>query len=157
MSHEHPADRDPPRGEPAVTAFLTADPLDVAAAFPAVAHPEAGGVGLFVGTVRNHHEGDAVTGLEYEAWEERAEDALRGVAAEVLDAFPGTRAVYLAHRVGALEVGEVSVVVAASAPHRAEAIAAAQALIDRLKEQVPIWKKEHLAEGGHRWPGHEVP
>ena len=156
MTHGHASDRDPPRGEPTVTVRLTDEPLEVGVAFDAVSHPEAGGVGIFVGAVRNHHEGDAVTGLEYEAWEERAEDALHVVAAQVCEAFPGVRSVYLAHRVGALTVGEPSVVVAASAPHRAEAIAAATALIDRLKEQVPIWKKEHLAEGGHRWPGHDV-
>lgn len=152
---QQPDPRDPPRRDPTIETFLTTDPLDVAAAYAAVVHPEAGGVGLFVGVVRDHHEGASVTGLEYEAWEDRAAAALRSVAEDVLQDHPGVRCVYAGHRLGALSVGEASVVVAASAPHRGEAIAAAQALIDRLKASVPIWKKESLAAGGHRWPGAE--
>lgn len=143
---------DPPRGEPEITVSLTEASLDPAAAVSAVSHPECGGIGLFAGAVRNHHRGDAVEHLVYEAWEQQVRPALREVAGQVLEAHPGVRAVYLAHRTGRLEIGELSVVVAASAPHRREAIAAAGALIDRLKETVPIWKQEHLADGGTRWP-----
>lgn len=153
---------DPPRATPSVTVRLTIERLDLGEAYAAVAHPESGGVGLFAGVVRNHHEGDAVRGLEYEAWEDAATPALRAVADGVLADCPGVRAVYAAHRLGALEVGEVSVVVAASAPHRQEALKAAQLLIDRVKAEVPIWKKEHLSDGTSRWPGadpgrHEPP
>jgi molybdopterin synthase catalytic subunit len=139
-----------------VTVVLTHDPLDVAVAHDAVLHPEAGGVGLFSGTVRNHHAGAAVGHLAYEAWEERAEAAMRAVADGVVADHPGVRCVYVGHRLGPLAVTEVSVVCAASAPHRAEAIAAAQALIDRVKDTVPIWKREVLADGSDRWPGTDV-
>lgn len=144
---------DPPRTATRVTVQLTDDPLDVGWAVADVSHPRCGGIGVFVGVVRDHHEGASVTALEYEAWEERAEEELRAVARRVLDRFPGVRAVHLAHRLGRLDVGEPSVVVAASAPHRAEAIDAATALIDELKASVPIWKREHLEDGSHRWPG----
>lgn len=144
---------DPPRGATRVTALLTTRPLDLAAAQADVADDTCGGIGLFAGVVRNHHEGDAVAHLEYEAWEEQAQPALEAVGHAVLEAHPSVRAVHLAHRLGRLEVGEVSVVVAASAPHRAEAIHAAHDAIDRLKASVPIWKHEHLADGTSRWPG----
>lgn len=143
---------DPPRGEPLVDLTLTAAPLDLASAYAAVAHPQCGGVGVFAGVVRDHHQGDAIDHLDYEAWQDQALPALRAVADDVLSRFPGVRAVHLAHRTGRLDVGEVSVVCAASAPHRGEAIAATQALIDQLKQTVPIWKHEHLADGGSRWP-----
>lgn len=144
---------DPPRAEPRIVTLLTTSPLDVAAAYAAVNHPQSGGIGLFAGVVRDHHEGAAVVSIEYEAWDERAGPALEAVARGVVDRYPGVRAVYVAHRLGPLEVGEASVVVAASAPHRHEAIDAATALIDDLKTSVPIWKREELASGAHRWPG----
>lgn len=147
---------DPPRGEPRIEIRLTDEPLDPRAAFESVNHPECGGVGLFLGVVRNHHMGEPVDHLEYEAWEEQAGPRLEAVAEEVLAEHAGVRAVHLEHRVGRLEIGEPSVVVAASAPHRHEAIAAATALIDRLKETVPIWKREHLPDGTVRWPGDET-
>lgn len=132
---------------------LTEQPLDVDDAARWVADPSCGGIGLFAGVVRDHHEGEAVTGLTYEAWAEEAEPALRRVAEDVAAAHPAVRALTARHRIGALEIGEVSVVVAASAPHRAQALAATQALIDRVKAEVPIWKREHLAAGRDRWPG----
>lgn len=144
---------DPPRGEPRISVQLTTEPLGLDAALAAVRHPEAGGVGLFAGVVRDHHGGAPVTGLTYEAWEQRAAEAMRDVGEEVAWAFPGVRALHIAHRLGPLKVGEVSVVVAASAPHRAEAFAASQHLIDRVKAAVPIWKQEHLADGTSWWPG----
>lgn len=144
---------DPPRTVTRVSIDLTEEPLDVAGAVADVSHPECGGLGVFLGAVRDHHEGAAVDSLEYEAWEEQARPALEAVAERVLSRFDGVRAVHLSHRLGHLEVGEVSVIVAASAPHRAEAIAAAEALIDDLKRNVPIWKHEHLADGTSRWPG----
>lgn len=147
---------DPPRGEPRVDVHLTDEPLSVEEALAAVADPECGGFGIFCGAVRDHHRGEAVAHLEYEAWEEQVTPALEAVAEQVLASHPGVRAVHLAHRRGRLEIGEVSVIVAASAPHRDEALGAARALIDRLKETVPIWKREHLADGTTRWPGDEA-
>lgn len=144
---------DPPRAEVVVRILLTTDPLDVATAHRDVEHPEAGGIGVFSGLVRNHHDGDPVDHLVYEAWEDRAREALDEVARDVAAAHPSLRAVHVAHRLGRLEVGDVSVLCAASAPHRDQAIAAAMALIDEVKARVPIWKRETLADGTVRWPG----
>lgn len=147
-----PPRTDPLRTETRVSIDLTEEPLDVARAVADVSHPQCGGLGVFLGAVRDHHEGEPVDSLEYETWEERARPALEAVAGRILDRFEGVRAVHLSHRLGHLEIGDVSVIVAASAPHRAEAIAAAEALIDDLKCSVPIWKHEHLADGTSRWP-----
>lgn len=144
---------DPPRAEVVVRTLLTQDPLDVAAAHRDVEHREAGGIGVFSGLVRNHHDGDPVDHLEYEAWEDRAAEALEQVARDVAAAHPAVRAVHVSHRLGRLEVGDVSVVCAASAPHRGQALAAASDLIDEVKARVPIWKRETLADGTVRWPG----
>lgn len=149
MSHE----LDPPRGEVRITTGLTEAPLDVATAVADVSHPQAGGIGVFLGVVRDHHGGEAVAGLAYEAWSERAEQELRRLAEEVAETFPGVRAVHAVHRLGSLAIGEPSVVVAVSAPHRDEALDATRVLIDRLKDEVPIWKREELADGTTRWPG----
>lgn len=147
----HPAD--PPRADVRVHARMTTDPLDPAAVLSLVRDAEAGGAGLFVGTVRDHNEGAAVTGLVYETWPERAQATLRAVAEEVAAAHPTVRAVAVEHRTGPLAVGEDAIVAAASAPHRAPAIAAVAELVERVKAEVPIWKQEQLATGGHRWPG----
>lgn len=144
---------DPERTEVRVSTELTTAPLDVAAIHAAVVHPEAGGIGVFSGVVRNHHDGAAVDHLEYEAWQERARQALREVADDVAARHPSVRAIQVSHRIGRLEVGEVSVVCAASAPHRQQALAAAGELIDLVKQRVPIWKRETLADGTVRWPG----
>ena len=144
---------DPVRTDVHVHTAIGPAPIDVGAAHDDVLHPEAGAVGIFTGVVRNHHDGQAVAGLVYEAWEERAPDALRSVAREVADRHPGVRCIHVVHRTGPLDVGEVSIVCAASAPHRGEALAAASALIDLVKARVPIWKREDLADGRVAWPG----
>jgi molybdopterin synthase catalytic subunit len=129
---------------------ITFDPIgaDEAAAF--VADRTAGGTCLFLGTVRDHSATGAVTGLTYEAWEEMAAKRLEEIGEEMLEKWP-VRKVALLHRTGDLVIGEASVVVACSAPHRAEAFDACRYGIERLKEDVPIWKKEHLAEGESHW------
>lgn len=132
---------------------MTTDPLDPAALLATVADPESGGTGVFVGTVRDHNEGEDVTGLVYETWPERASSTLLRLAREVAEAHPTVRAVAVEHRTGPLAVGEHAIVAAVSAPHRGPAIAAVAELVERVKAEVPIWKQEHLAEGGHRWPG----
>lgn len=144
---------DPARDGVRVTTDLTEQPIDPMAVLAAVQDPSAGGTGLFVGTVRDHHEGDAVEGLAYEVWEERTADELRRVAEEVAAAHPTVRAVAVVHRHGPLAVGEHAIVAAASAPHRGPAQAAVAELVERVKAEVPIWKREQLAQGGHRWPG----
>lgn len=132
---------------------LTTEPLDPAELLARVAAPSAGGTALFVGTVRDHHEGAAVTGLVYEVWEQRTAAELERVAREIAEGHPTLRAVAVVHRYGPLEVGEHAIVAAASAPHRAPAQAAVAELVERVKAEVPIWKREELVDGGHRWPG----
>ena len=129
---------------------ITTEPIgaDEAAGFVAV--PSAGGTCVFVGTVRDHSAAGSVTGLTYEAWEELAAKRLEEIGGEMLEKWP-VRKVALLHRTGDLAIGEASVVVACSAPHRAEAFDACRYGIERLKEDVPIWKKEHLAQGESHW------
>lgn len=148
----HPS-LDPPRDDVSVRTHLTRAPLDVVGAHRDVEHAEAGGIGVFSGLVRNHHDGDPVDHLEYEAWEDRAVEALELVARDVAAAHPSVRAVHVSHRIGRLEVGDISVLCAASAPHRDQALAAAADLIDEVKARVPIWKRETLSDGTVRWPG----
>jgi molybdopterin synthase catalytic subunit len=119
--------------------------------FAAVSRPESGGVVLFIGTVRNHNQGQAVSLLEYQAYASMAEKELGAIADEIEQALPGTRLSCL-HRVGSLRVGDAAVICAASAAHRGDAFAACQQLIDRLKTRVPIWKREHGDAGPH-WLG----
>jgi molybdopterin synthase catalytic subunit len=129
---------------------LLSTPLSVDEAMRTVAHPSAGGIAIFVGVVRNHAEGRAVDRLDYEAHDKLALKELEKVANEVLAEQPEVRACAV-HRVGSLAIGDLAVVVAASAPHRAEAFTACRALIERIKERVPIWKKEWAADGSASW------
>ncbi len=147
----HPAD--PPRSGVRVHSRLTTDPLVPDELLARVADDAAGGVALFVGSVRDHHEGAAVTGLVYEVWEERSAAVLQQVAEEVAAAHETVRAVAVEHRHGPLAVGDHAIVAAVSAPHRRPAQEAVADLVERVKAEVPIWKQEHLAAGGHRWPG----
>ncbi len=125
---------------------LTLDPRRLEAA---VAHPGAGAICTFSGVVRDSSRGEPVTHLEYEAYADMAEARMRAIADEISERWPAAR-VAMAHRTGRLEIGEVSVVVAASSPHRKEAFEACRWGIDRLKESVPIWKKE-FARSGAVW------
>jgi len=130
---------------------ITADALPVGAAATFVEREDCGGVVVFTGTVRNHSEGRAgVRSLEYEAYEEEVTPRLAAIAAEARSRWPSVGRLALLHRTGLLGVGEASVVVAASAPHRAEAFDAARFCIDTLKATVPIWKREAW-DGGEDW------
>jgi len=125
-------------------------PIDPAALIAAVTDPSAGAVVLFLGTVRDHAPGRAVvTSLEYETYHEVVEQRIAAVVVEARNRHPVV-AVAVAHRVGVLRVGEVSVGVAVSSGHRPEAFAAARFVIDELKSTAPIWKKETW-EGGAEW------
>jgi molybdopterin synthase catalytic subunit len=126
-------------------------PLSVDECVRAVAHPAAGGVDVFVGSVRDESGGQRVTLLEYEAYGSMAEKEMARIGGEISREIPGVRVAVL-HRVGRLAVGDVAVVCAASAPHRDEAFRACRLLIDRIKEQVPIWKREHGPDGPY-WVG----
>ncbi|CAN5179406.1 molybdenum cofactor biosynthesis protein MoaE [soil metagenome] len=130
---------------------LTTEPIDVAAVIAAVARADAGGIDLFLGVVRDANDGKPVTLLEYEAYAPMANAEMDRIASEVEASFDGVR-VAVVHRVGALRIGDVAVVCAASAPHRGEAFAACRKLIDEIKHRVPIWKREHGPEGAY-WVG----
>lgn len=129
---------------------LTSDAIGAEEAIAFVADPAAGGTCAFLGTVRDRSEAGPVTGLTYEAWEELAVRRLEELGGELFDRWP-LRRVALVHRCGELAVGEVSVAIAVSAEHRAEAFEACRHAIERLKQDVPIWKKEHLASGESDW------
>jgi molybdopterin synthase catalytic subunit len=132
-----------------VLAELRKDPLSVAEALAAVAGPSVGGTAVFVGTVRDEDNGRAVTSLAYSA-HPGAVDVLRAVAERIASQSPGV-SVAAIHRLGALQVGDAAVVVAASAPHRDQAFAAGRRLIDELKHEVPIWKHQRFADGTEEW------
>ena len=129
---------------------VSAEPLSVDEALASVADPGAGGTCVFVGTVRDHSDAGDVTGLRYEAWNELAVKRLEELADEMLEKWP-LRKVAILHRTGDLAIGEASVVIACSAPHRADAFDACRHGIERLKQDVPIWKKEALVSGESHW------
>ncbi|HID87231.1 MAG TPA: molybdenum cofactor biosynthesis protein MoaE [Anaerolineae bacterium] len=112
-------------------------------------HPGAGAIATFLGTVRDHSRGRRVLYLEYDAYPEMAERTLRQIGEEIRERW-GLDRVAIVHRIGRLEIGEASVAIAVAAPHRAEAFEACRYAVDRLKEIVPIWKKE-VWEGGEYW------
>lgn len=126
-------------------------PISVDECLQAVSHPSAGGIAIFIGAVRSLNEGRAVVRLEYQAYDSMAKAELVRLAAEIEREIPGVRLSAL-HRVGSLVVGDAAVVCAASAVHRDEAFRACRLLIDRIKAQLPIWKREHGPDGAW-WVG----
>jgi molybdopterin synthase catalytic subunit len=134
-------------GEP--LGWLSKELLDVGAVAARVAGTDCGALVLFLGNVRDHHQGRAVERLDYSGYEPMAARVLARLAAEV-GAAHGAR-VAVAHRLGSLSPGEPSVVIAAAAAHRDAAYAASRDCLERLKREVPIWKREHYADGTARW------
>jgi molybdopterin synthase catalytic subunit/molybdopterin converting factor small subunit len=130
---------------------LTGEPLSLDAAVREVGRDEAGAIATFTGTVRNRSRDRNVLYLEYEAYEGMAEQMMEELAA-ALSARHSLSAIAIHHRVGRVEIGEPSVVIAVSSPHRADALAACKEAIDTLKGTVPLWKKE-VYEGGEEWIG----
>lgn len=130
---------------------ISEEPLSLDEVVRAVSSDEHGGVVTFTGVVRRHSRGKTIVRLEYEAYRGMAERKLAEIGAQLAAEQPGVR-VAIVHRIGKLVVGDVAVVIAASAPHRAAAFDACRAAIDRLKESVPIWKKE-IADDGEEWIG----
>ena len=136
--------------------LVTSEALEAEGLVEAVRVDESGAVTLFHGVARNNSEGRAVRALEYEAHESLAEKKLREVAEEITARFDITR-IGVHHRTGRLDIGETSLLVAVSAAHRREAFEACHAAVDRIKEVVPIWKKEIWEDGGGDWvEGHPV-
>jgi molybdopterin synthase catalytic subunit len=142
----------PAAGPAKVTlAALRDTPLSVDECMAAVRLRDVGGIALFVGTVRDHDHGREVTDLEYHAHPRAAAEIVR-VAGEIAATEP-VRAVAAVHRTGHLAIGDIAVVVAVGAVHRAEAFAACRRLIDDIKEQVPIWKHQIFDDGATEWVG----
>lgn len=131
---------------------VTTDPLSAEILADAVTVPEAGGVVVFLGVVRDNNAGRRVVALEYEAHVPMAEAKMKEIGEAVCRRWPGVKQVAMAHRLGRLVIGEASVIIAVSAAHRHDAFEAAHFAIDRLKETVPIWKRE-IFEGGAVWVG----
>ncbi len=128
--------------------------IDVAKVIAAVSDPAAGAIATFIGTTRNNNDGRDVTNLEYEAYPEMAVAEMRRIGDVAAERWP-ISAIAIAHRIGIVPIGEASVVIAVSSPHRAAAFDACRFAIDRLKEVVPIWKKEHF-RGGEIWIGSQT-
>lgn len=131
---------------------IQSTPIDLATIWPALTDPSCGGQAIFIGVVREEFEGRLSVGLDYDAYIPLAEKIMDAIAQQLEEEF-GARQVVMVHRIGSLRVGEPSVVVAIAAPHRAEALAACKAGIDRLKAQVPIFKRELWADGSGAWHG----
>ena len=138
-------------GQPRVA--IGTEPLSVDAAIALVTRPGAGGIAVFLGTVRDVNDGRAVMQLEYEAYASMALGEMDRIRGEIETEIPEVRVAAL-HRIGALAVGEIAVICVASAPHRNDAFRACRLMIDRLKERVPIWKREHGPDGPY-WIGWE--
>jgi molybdopterin synthase catalytic subunit len=133
---------------------IVAHAIDAAAVTAAVADPASGATVTFIGTTRDHNDGRSVTRLEYEAYPEMAIAEMRRIGETAQERWPIAR-IAIVHRIGVVPIGEASVVIAVSAGHRRAAFEACHFAIDRLKEIVPIWKKEHF-EGGEIWIGSQT-
>jgi len=131
--------------------FLTDDPIDARALVERVMRESDGAYVLFEGVVRNHHEGKQVESIFYDAYRPMAEKEIAAVVHDVEAQFPEV-ALAVVHRLGRLVVGDASIAIVAASPHRAEAFAACRMTIDRIKETVPIWKKER-GPNGEEWVG----
>lgn len=130
---------------------LLQDSLSLDRCLQAVRRPGSGGIVTFIGSVRDFSDGNQVERLEYEAFEPMAIAKLQQVVEEARARWP-VQAMAIQHRLGVLQIGEDAVIIAVACPHRAEAFAACQYAIDRIKEIVPIWKKEY-GEAGAVWVG----
>lgn len=135
---------------------ISSRPLDINNACDFVDSADAGATNLFIGRVRNNHEGNDVTGITYDVHQGLAEKTLSEICTEAEGLWPGTR-YFVAHYAGELPVGGLSVVIAVSAPHRAESFDACRYVIEELKMRAPVWKQEHYTDGKSDWlPGHSL-
>jgi molybdopterin synthase catalytic subunit len=136
---------------------LTSERIDPGEVLRSLTDPGAGAVVLFVGRVRDNGAAGRVEGIEYEAYAPMAEKGLALAEVDARRRWPSTRDVRILHRVGSLEVGDVSVAVAVSSPHRAEAFEACRHIMERIKRDVPIWKQERTVDGKRVWvEGHTL-
>jgi molybdopterin synthase catalytic subunit len=121
-----------------------------------LASREDGALLLFLGVVRDHNDGRAVRGLEYEAYAEMAEEVLEEIGLEAQER-SGSDRIFIHHRVGVLEVGEISTVIAVATPHRVAAYEASRYIIEEIKKRLPVWKKERYVEGDAEWVKGHIP
>ena len=129
---------------------VTSDPIEPAVVLERVGTPEDGAVALFLGIVRNSNDGRPVSGMEYEGYGDMAREQLAAIVREAAGRANSDR-VAVVHRLGELEVGEVSVAIAVSSPHRAEAFDAARYVIEEIKTRLPIWKRERYLDREAEW------
>lgn len=137
-------------GSGELRAELVDGPIDVDRVAASVAGASRGAIVLFLGTVRDHHAGRPVGKLTYSAYRSMAEDGLRRIVDDLEASAPGLRAA-IVHRLGEVPVGEASVAIAVGSPHRAAAYDASRTALERLKTEIPIWKREHYTEGPPLW------
>jgi molybdopterin synthase catalytic subunit len=130
-------------------AFLSTEPIELSPLFARVHSPSRGGIAAFVGQVRDHHDGRAVLRLDYSAYAPMAEAECERIVAEAEARWSVD--VALRHRVGSLAIGDTAVAVVAASAHRADAFAACRYVIEEVKRRVPIWKREHYADGTVTW------
>jgi len=135
---------------------VTTDAIDPAAVLKRVGAPADGAAALFVGMVRNSNEGRPVGGMEYQGYRDMAREQLAAIAAEAAEQANSDR-VAVVHRLGELAIGEVSVAIAVSSPHRAEAFRAARYVIEEIKKRLPIWKRERYLDGEEAWLDGHLP
>jgi molybdopterin synthase catalytic subunit len=139
-----------PRAVGVVHAAVVSETIDVATLIARVQHGGIGAVSLFLGTVRDVNDDRPVSALEYDAYGGMAASELRGVAEEACT-FASDLVIAVEHRIGKLDIGDVSVAIACAHPHRAQAMEATRFVIDTLKQRVPIWKREHYTDGERAW------
>lgn len=137
-------------------AVVQSDPIDPERVLAHVGSDEDGAVLLFLGVVRNHADGRSVRGMHYEAYEAMASGVLREIAGEAAEKL-GTDRLSVVHRTGELAIGEVSVAIAVSSPHRAESYEASRYVIEEIKKRLPVWKKERYVDGDASWVEGTVP
>jgi molybdopterin synthase catalytic subunit len=134
---------------------IVKSPIDVAALLEEVARHRNGATVLFLGTVRDVNDGTPVTALDYSAYTEMAEPELQRIATEAAERWT-TSDIIVEHRVGSLHLGDISVAIAVAHPHREPAYEASRYIIEELKRRLPIWKREHYADGTAEWVGQEL-
>ncbi|HRC26832.1 MAG TPA: molybdenum cofactor biosynthesis protein MoaE, partial [Alphaproteobacteria bacterium] len=141
---------------PAISVCVTHRPIDLSAAQAFLSDPAHGAMDLFIGTVRDNHQGKAVTGITYDVHVPLAEKILEEICARARTLWPGTR-YYVAHFQGDLKVGEISILIGVGAAHRAEAFEACRFVIEEIKTRAPVWKREHYPDRDSAWlPGHAL-
>ena len=139
-----------------VFASVCTDLIDTNEVLSRIGSDQDGATLLFLGVVRDHADGRPVSGMRYDAYEEMATPVLLGIAQEAADR-TGSDRIAVVHRFGELSIGDVSVAIAVSTPHRAEAYDASRYVIEEIKKRLPVWKKEHYTDGGSEWVAGTVP